>query len=355
MMQTGYLYAPAFLLHTQRGHPENGARLEAVMALLRREKMLDRLAALPFEAATREQLCAVHEADYVSAVEKISARGGGMLGPDTYVSRDTYRAAALAAGAGMAAAAAVLQGVVRRAFALVRPPGHHAFAGHGEGFCIFNNVAFAARAALGDLGDMGVAPAQRVMIVDWDVHHGNGTEDIFYADPRVLYVSTHQSPLYPGTGLVAAMGEHAGRGYNVNVPMPPGAGDDAYARVFTEVIAPVARRFQPHLMLVSAGYDTHWRDALAHMQMSLSGYTQLASMLAGLSDELCQGRMAVVLEGGYDLEVLSYGVLNTFHVLNDEAERAVDPVGPSGQPETPVDQVIERVRRMHGLSPRSRE
>jgi acetoin utilization deacetylase AcuC-like enzyme len=359
-MQTAYLYDSVFLLHTQRNHPENSARLEAIMALLRQYGVLDQVATLPFTSATEEQLGVVHDPSYVSALKRLCERNGGMLGLDTYVNHASYEVAALAAGAAIAATQAVLHDDVRRTFALVRPPGHHAFADHGEGFCLFNNVAFAARYALGDLdglpGAVTTSPhVKRVMIVDWDVHHGNGTEDIFYADPRVLYVSTHeyQWPMYPGTGRLEEIGEGAGRGANVNLPLPPGVGDDGYAQVFDEVIVPLAQRFRPELLVISAGYDAHWRDMLAHMSVSLTGFARMVATLVNLSNELCDGRMVVVLEGGYDLEVLSYGVMNTLHILRGHPESAIDPIGPCVGPqwrcETPVDEVVARARQVHGL------
>jgi acetoin utilization deacetylase AcuC-like enzyme len=352
-MQTGFLYDPLFLAHTQRNHPERRERLDAIMALLAREKVLDGLAAIPFSAATSQQLSHIHDLPYVIGLEQYSARGGGMLGLDTYVNASTYKAAALAAGACMAAVRAILANDVRRAFALVRPPGHHAFADHGEGFCLFNNIAFAAQQALGAFGldnEDALLPAlQRLMIVDWDVHHGNGTEDIFYHDPRVLYVSIHQTPLYPGTGRMTDVGEGAGRGFNVNIPLPPGVGDEGYQRVFDEFITPLAQRYQPQLMLVSAGYDAHWRDSLAHMNMSLAGFARIMQTLTRLSDELCGGRLMVVLEGGYDLEVLSQGVANTFHVLNGQPERVADPAGAYTGREASVDLIIDRLSRVHGL------
>ncbi len=348
-----YVRDPAFLNHTLPRHPESRERLEAVAQLLDAERAWDGLERLPARAASRAELCAAHAPDYVDRLQRLSAAGGGMLTPDTYVTPASFEAASLAAGACAAAARAVLEGAdghgrpVERAIALVRPPGHHAFAGSGGGFCLFNNAAFAVKAALGDVPGHPAA-VERVAIVDWDVHHGNGTQDIFYADPRVLYLSTHQSPLYPYTGRVDETGSGAGRGATINVPLPAGTGDAGYACVFDEIVAPAARRFQPQLIVVSAGYDAHWRDPLAGMALSLAGYARLAEAVCALSDELCAGRVAVILEGGYDLDVLSYGVLNTLRALRGEGA-AVDPIGPFPGRETPVDQAIHQVKRAHGL------
>lgn len=351
---TGYLYDPVFLAHTLRHHPENHTRLEAVMALLRESGELDRLISLPFAPATPSQLCAAHVDAYVDLVKQLSARGGAMLGPDTYINAASFQAASSAAGAAIAAARAVLAGDVDRAFALVRPPGHHAFADHGEGFCLFNNIALAAGYALGDAPAEDSRPRppslERVMIVDWDVHHGNGTQSIFYEDPRVLFVSIHQLPLYPLSGRVDEIGAGAGRGSTVNVPFPPGVGDEGYARALDEIVVPLARRYRPQLLLMSAGFDAHWVDELAGMRVSLRGFARIVDVLCRLSEELCEGRLVAVLEGGYDHDVLSYGVLNTLRALRGESpDTALDPLGPfTGRPAS-ADPIIHRVKTVHGL------
>jgi acetoin utilization deacetylase AcuC-like enzyme len=212
------------------------------------------------------------------------------------------------------------------------------------GFCLFNNVAVAARYALAE------RDIDRVLIVDFDVHHGNGTQDEFESDPAVMYISTHQYPHYPGTGHWRERGKGVGEGSIVNVPLPGGVGDEGFHRIFDEVVGPAAWRFQPELILVSAGYDAHWDDPLAYLQISVGGYTEIARALWRLAGELCDGRLLFALEGGYHLEALSYGVLNTFGVLVDgEAWDPVDPLGPSPHRERAVDDVIARVRDAHGL------
>jgi acetoin utilization deacetylase AcuC-like enzyme len=348
-MKTGYLYDPVFLTHTLRGHPENAARLEAVVSYLDREGLFESLVSLPFVAASKHDLEAVHERVYIDGLEKLSMSGGGMLGLDTYVTCATYHAASMAAGASVAAARAVLGGQVRRAFALVRPPGHHAFVGHGEGFCLFNNIAMGAAYALGRLPDKPATALDRVMIIDWDVHHGNGTESIFYSDPAVLYLSTHQSPLYPGTGRIVDTGRGAGVGYNINIPLPPGVGDRGYHDVFESIVTAAATRYKPQLILVSAGYDCHWRDRLAGMSMSLVGFTTIMQKIAQLSDTLCDARLVVELEGGYDLDVMQYGVFNTFKVLQNDLQSTLDPIGPYIGEEAAIEPVIRKVRRLHNL------
>ncbi|MCX6019508.1 MAG: histone deacetylase, partial [Chloroflexi bacterium] len=241
------------------------------------------------------------------------------------------------------------------------PPGHHAFADHGEGFCLFNNVAFAAHIATDGVRSSDVmwsASARRshaqqrprAMIVDFDVHHGNGTQSIFEDDPSVLFLSLHQfGRIYPGSGGAEEMGHGAGRGATINVPMPAGAGDALYARAFDEIVAPAARRFAPDVMIVSAGFDGHWRDPLAQVQLSLHGQTHMVQSLSALSDELCGGRMVCVLEGGYDLEVLSLGVLNMVRVLRGVDDECEDPLGPAPRPESKDGRWIDAVRRVHGF------
>lgn len=349
----GYLYDPLFLSHTLPGHPENHERLEAVMRRLREYGELEHLIELTFAPADETQLCAVHVDAYVELVKQVSARGRAMLGPDTYIHPATFRAASAAAGAAMAAVRAVLGGQVDRAFALVRPPGHHAFPDHGEGFCLFNNIACAAQYALGEVPGEGrpARPLERVMIVDWDVHHGNGTQAMFYEDPRVLFVSIHQFPLYPMSGHVNELGAGPGRGYTVNVPLPPRIGDAGYARVLEEIVVPLARRFRPELMLMSAGYDGHWSDPLAGMALSLTGFGRIVATLSQLSEDLCAGRLVGVLEGGYDHDVLSYGVLNTFRLLRGESVASLlDPIGPFAGREASVEPIIRQVRAAHALS-----
>lgn len=349
MNTVGYLYDPLFLAHDLPGHPESAVRLSSLMKFLQNTRALEKCKPLKFEAASNEVICKVHAPRYVRALEQMSAYGGGMLNPDTYVNDATYDAAALAVGAAIHASRAVMKNEVSRAFVLARPPGHHAYPDHGEGFCLFNNVAFAAKSALGDFG--GQKHASRVLILDWDVHHGNGTEACFYNDPRVAYISTHQfgAWFYPGTGHITHTGLGDGAGANMNIALPPGVGDEGYARVFNELIAPYTRRFKPDLIVISAGYDAHWRDPLAEMKVSLAGYAAWARIMRGLADELCGGRLVVILEGGYDLDVLHYGALNTFHVLLGNDGAVSDPFGAYAAHETQADEVIEQVKAAHSL------
>jgi acetoin utilization deacetylase AcuC-like enzyme len=344
-MTTGYVYDPIYLEHDLRGHPENQRRLKTILQVLDERGMRARLAHIPAISITPERLERVHEPRYIQQVHRVAQGGGGHLDMDTYVRPASYDAALMAAGGLVEATRAVLDGEIDNAFALVRPPGHHALRDRGMGFCVFNNVAIAARYALAERG------LDRVLIMDFDVHHGNGTQNEFEADPAVVYISTHQYPYYPGTGHWNETGYGEGKGSIVNVPLSGGVGNEGFARIFDEVVGPVAWRFQPQLILVSAGYDAHWDDPLAYMRLSIGGYTAIARTLKDLAEELCGGRLVFTLEGGYHLEALAYSILNTFAVLlGDRDWQLVDPLGPSPHREQPVDDIVERVKQAHGLT-----
>jgi acetoin utilization deacetylase AcuC-like enzyme len=341
---TGYVYHPSFLEHDLRGHPENKGRLTAILAVLEEQRMLERLVPIEPVAISRSRLERVHDPHYIEQVQRLAERGGGHLDMDTYVSPGSYEAARMAAGGLVEATRAVLDGEVENAFALVRPPGHHALRDRGMGFCLFNNVAIAARYALAERS------LHRVLIVDFDVHHGNGTQAEFEADRSVLYISSHQYPYYPGTGYWDETGQAAGIRHLVNIPLTGAVGDAGFRRILSEIVAPAARRFQPELVLVSAGYDAHWDDPLASMRLTVTGYTQIARALKELAQELCGGRLVFTLEGGYHLQALAYSVMNTFGVLlGDAGAVVVDPLGPSPYGERGIDDSIAQVRRIHGL------
>ena len=344
-MSVALIYDPVYLEHDPGSHhPESAARLTATLKVLEEKGMLPRLAQLAPYAATPEDLALVHHPAYVRAVERAAAQGGGYLDFDTIISRGSYQAAVMAAGGAMRAVDAVLDGEAQAAFALVRPPGHHARPTRGMGFCLFNNVAVAARHAL----RRGL---QRVLIVDYDVHHCNGTQEAFYRDSDVLYFSVHQYPSYPGTGDYDEVGEGVGDGYTVNVPLPAGTGDAGFESAFTEILAPLARRFRPELILASVGYDAHWTNSvylnMVAMNMSVQGYATLARRLQALADELCRGRLALVLEGGYHLEAQAYSTLATFAALLGDTV-IEDPFGcHAGRG---LDAALwQTVRQVHGL------
>lgn len=340
-MATGYVYHPVYLEHNQPGHPENARRLERIMAALRDVGMLERLTPIEARPATEEELARVHTPGYIAYVQRVAERGGGHLDADTYMNARSYEAAVMAAGGLLALVEAVLEGRVRNGFALVRPPGHHALPDRGMGFCLFNNVAVAARHAQTFPG------IRRVFIADIDVHHGNGTQAVFEADPTVFYFSTHEYPYYPGTGHWSEAGIGEGEGSILNVPLPAGVGDQGYLRVYEELLWSLVRRFRPDLILVSAGYDSHWQDPLAMMQLSLGGYARIARELVAMAEELCGGRIVFTLEGGYHLDVLAHGVLNAFYALLGE-ETVSDPFGPPFPASEPdIGPLLARLKERH--------
>jgi len=342
-MSTAYCYDDIYLKHNQPGHPENAGRLQAIMAGLQESKLLERLNQIPARPATEEEIAAIHTKSYIGQVRQVSEQGGGHLDGDTYTTAHSYQAALMAAGGLLALTQAVLDGEVQNGFALVRPPGHHAIPGRGMGFCIFNNIAVAAKFAL-------TRPeVEKVMIVDFDVHHGNGTQDVFEASSDVLFVSTHQHPFYPGTGRIDESGWGEGAGTLVNVPLPAGVGDSGYAQIMQEIIWPLAHRYDPQLILVSAGFDAHWTDPLAMMTLSLEGYAQITRELANMADELCDGRIVFTLEGGYDPTVLANAVQNVFHILLGE-DKISDPIGRSPYQEASIANLIQTVKRVHNLT-----
>ncbi len=342
-MHTAYVYDPIYLEHDLPSHPENARRLKHILDTLEREGMLARLCLLQPRPATEEELRRVHTSEHIACVRDTAQAGGGHLDPDTYVTPRSFDAARMAAGGVVRMVEAVLAGEIANGFALARPPGHHATPARAMGFCLFNNVAVAARAALAS------GKVQRVLIADFDVHHGNGTQEIFEDDPAVFYFSAHQYPHYPGSGHWSDTGRGAGAGSVLNVPLPPGVGDAGYARVLTELVWPLAERFGPDLILASAGYDAHWGDPLAQMNLSLTGYAALARELVQMAERWCNGRIVFALEGGYRLDVLAHGVLNTFYAMLAE-DTVLDPFGPSPHAERSIDALIARLKEVHSLN-----
>ncbi len=314
-MTTGVLYDERFLLHrAPYEHPEHPGRLTAIHARLEEEGLLARCEPVAAREATAAELERIHTPAHLRTIAETSRRDFSQLDPDTYASRDSAKAALLAAGGLVDLTLAVAEGRLSNGLALLRPPGHHAEADRAMGFCLFNNVAVAAKAvqnrgvARAAAQDAGVAAkaaqnreVERVLIVDWDLHHGNGTQHSFWEDPSVLYFSTHQFPFYPGTGAIDEIGGGAGRGYTVNVPLPAGCGDAEYLAAFDRVLLPVARGFAPDLVLVSAGYDAADGDLLGSMRITPDGYARLTQRLLGLAG----GRVVLALEGGYNLDAIA--------------------------------------------------
>ncbi len=315
-------YDDLFLEHDLPTHPERADRLRAVHAYLAENGILDRMRSLPAPAAPDEWLVRIHDPAYLTWLQEHAVAPTRYVERDTYMGPASYQAAVHAVGAAVACTRAVLDGSADRGLALVRPPGHHARRDGPMGFCLLNNAACAAADAL-------AAGLERVLILDFDGHHGNGTQDAFWTDPRVLYVSIHQSPLFPGTGSPLERGSGPGEGYTINLPLPTRSGDRSYAYLTDEVIVPTADGFRPDLVLLSAGYDSHWRDPLTSLSASLDGLTAIAARSVEVAERHCHGRVVAVLEGGYDLEALSIGVGNLSEVLLGTPERCVDPLGPA--------------------------
>jgi acetoin utilization deacetylase AcuC-like enzyme len=357
-MTTALIYDPIFLEHiTPEQHLEKPERLQWAMDVLRGLNWLERegLIQLAPRAATVDELAAVHERDYIQKVEAAARKvaekqeSGGrktrFFATDTYISARSYEAAIKAAGAPITAIDAIMKGEINNAYCLVRPPGHHAVAESAMGFCLFNNVAVAARYAIDQYG------LERVMIIDYDVHHGNATQEMFYEDPRVLYFSLHQAPFYPGTGLSDERGAGAGLGTTINVPLPATTGYETYEPVFRQVMAPAAERFDPQLILVSAGFDAHWKDPLGGMYLSTAGFARLTGIIIELAQYLCNGRLVMVQEGGYDLQAMANCVATCVNLLlGDDA--AVDNLGPAPTTKWRIntDVLIAELRRIHKLT-----
>jgi acetoin utilization deacetylase AcuC-like enzyme len=281
---------------TPPGHPERPERAEIMDAVAARWRDRGTEIVAP-RAATTEQLARVHDREHLRRMSETVGRSK-QLDPDTYTSPESHEIALLAAGAAIDAVERVMGGSHHAAVAMVRPPGHHAERDRAMGFCLFNNVAVAAAHARAE-------GAAKVAIVDYDVHHGNGTQHIFEADPHVLYISTHQFPYYPGTGAAEEVGREAGKGFTVNVPLEVGAVDEDYQLVFGSVVLPVLRQFEPDLILVSAGFDAHERDPLGGMRLSTAAFAAMTQDLRAVAEECCRGRIVSVTEGGYDLQALA--------------------------------------------------
>ena len=309
MAETGVVIDSEYLKHDPgNSHPE---RPERIRALLDLAKQLDdeKFRLLPPAPASRSQIEACHTPEYVDLIESTSERNRYALDGDTITCRDSFGVGLLAVGGFLRLLDSIAAGESRNGFALVRPPGHHALSDRAMGFCLFNTIAIGAEHLKRSYG------AKKIMIMDWDVHHGNGTQDAFYDDPSVLFVSTHQYPFYPGTGAITEVGTGAGEGYTINIPLPSGCGDEEYGHVFRDIVVPAARTFEPEWILVSAGFDSHRRDPLAGKQVTEEGFREMTRSIMLLADRYAAGRIALLLEGGYDLTALRDSVAAVLDVM----------------------------------------
>ncbi|HEY6072923.1 MAG TPA: histone deacetylase [Anaerolineales bacterium] len=302
MNRVAFVYHPDYLLHAAPfDHPESPSRLVAIVEHLSANSLAERLVPVAPDRASESDVLRVHDPGYLKRLEAACLRGDATLdAEDTFLCRESFSIALLSAGGAIAGAKAVATGSVRRAFCAVRPPGHHAERQTGMGFCLLNNVAIAARYLQAKHG------ISRVFIVDWDVHHGNGTQAIFLEDPSVFFFSIHEHPsfLYPGTGRRWETGKGAGEGTTINAPMSPGAGDEDYRMAFEQLLRPAVKEFRPEIFLISAGFDAHRDDPLADIQVTAEGYGFMTRFICEMADRYCGGRIVSVLEGGYEIASL---------------------------------------------------
>ena len=337
MKRSAILIDRQFLKHMPgQGHPERPERLRVLLDLA---ETLDpgRFQLLPARAASRSEIELCHDPKYVDLVESTASMSQYALDGDTITSQDSFAVALLATGGFLKLLDSVAAGESSNGFAIIRPPGHHALRTRAMGFCLFNTIAVGAQYLKTAHG------AKRIAIVDWDVHHGNGTQDTFYDDPSVLFVSAHQYPFYPGTGGVAEVGVKEGTGFTINVPLPAGCGDAEYLRVFRDVVIPAIERFGPEWILVSAGFDPHRQDPLAGMNVTEAGFSQMAHAMLQLGEVHCGGKIALLLEGGYNLTALRSSVAGVLETLQ-QSRRKKFPSDISGDK---IDPLIRAVLRTH--------
>ena len=343
MLKTGIVRDNRYLNHvTGDYHPESHHRLEVIYKMLEDEDIKGKFVEIIPRFATRKELEDVHLKDYVSKVAATEGKPMVMLDGDTQTSPKSWEAAQLAAGGFLELIDSLMKKDIDNGFALVRPPGHHAEHDRGMGFCLFNNVAIGAKYAMAKYN------LERILIIDWDLHQGNSTQHVFYDDPKVLYFSTHQFPYYPGTGSFEETGRGEGEGYTINVPLPPGQGDNEYEKIYLEILKPVTLEFMPQLILVSSGFDIYFKDPLGGMKVTPDGFAKMTKIIMELANRVCEGKALFILEGGYDLEGLKDSVKKALFELSGlsdlfNGESVLDEHIDSSR----ADSIIEKVKTAH--------
>ena len=339
-MDTGFVYHDDYLKHDTGAHPESAERLIHIMSELKEAGVTEKMKKVLPVKASKEQIAYVHTDAYIKGVERMCKEGGGLLDPDTPLGTESYKIALLSAGGVIKATDEVMNDTnnLKHIFALVRPPGHHATWNRGRGFCIFNNIAIAAEHLKRRYC------ANRILIVDLDVHHGNGTQEVFFDDPSVLYFSTHQYPHYPGTGWIDEVGKGEGAGFTVNVPLPAGTDDAGYLYALNNVLVPIAKEFEPEFVLVSAGFDAHVADPLAAMNVTTQGFGLFMDLIKEIAEKNCNGKIVIALEGGYNLDAIAKSAVSVFNSLLSRRERRRADMVSSG--------VVERVEEIKGVQRR---
>jgi len=344
MNRTGIVQDPIYMEHVMDpGHPESPERLKVIYRMLEEEKELPLVGVKP-RPATREELETTHSPVYIDRIASTAGKQHFRLDMDTSTSAKSYEAALLAAGGFCELTKAVWDGQLDNGFALVRPPGHHAERDRAMGFCLFNNVAIGAYYAINAFS------LERILIVDWDVHHGNGTQHEFYADPRVLYFSTHRYGFfYPGTGGATEVGTGKGEGFTVNVPLPSGSGDLEYVTIFETILKPIALQYRPQLVLVSAGFDIHYNDPLGGMEVTEKGFGELTRVLMEIAEATAQGKLVFTLEGGYDIEGEKQSVRTVLRELSQAfPPEKKDHTEKEKGKNQPLEQMILQLREIQG-------